>query len=41
LERKGSFPEALEEYHSAYTLNPNDADYQQSFERLSKQVKKQ
>jgi tetratricopeptide (TPR) repeat protein len=41
LERKGDKQGALEEYHTASILRPNNADYQQNYERLLKQVKKQ
>ena len=38
LERKGDRRSALEEYRSAYMLNPKDADYKQNYERLLQQV---
>jgi Flp pilus assembly protein TadD len=39
LERKGDLQSALTEYRAAHTLDPEDADYKQAYERLLKKVK--
>jgi Flp pilus assembly protein TadD len=38
LERKGNPQGALEEYRTAYKLDPSDPDYKQNYERLMPQV---
>ena len=40
LEHQGDSKGALEEYHTAATLNPGNAPYQQNYDRLLSQVNK-
>ena len=40
LEQKEDLPGALEEYHAACTLNPDDASYRKNYERLLQQMRK-